>query len=385
MIRPTIAQKFVDRLCSHVDHNINVMNEQGIIIACRDRERLGSFHEVAYEIVHHVKDVVVVYPDDNMAEGVRAGANVPVLHRDHIIGVVGVTGNPSEVLSLALAIKTSIETMVTYEAEKEQLQRRDNSLRLFTGTLLFDDYAAPEELSRMATRLGFDPRAERVPLLVRPAEESDVALLHRLLRDRALCSSEDMVLVLPDQTIVVFKAFGKAEGTYFDSLRQTVCRLVGQLTHSAPAAVRDRLAVAVGSPQAELSAYAASYRHAVWTLERAMKEGNGKHCGGAGPQLAFFLDSAVDFLLSRVDGKDVHATLGAVRNAIGARLLESYAPTIITFVETNQSIKETAGRLNVHRNTVQARLQRIREETGLDVINSSADRMILYLNARVYL
>ena len=35
-------------------------------------------------------------------------------------GVIGVTGNPSEVKSIAMIVKMSMETMLEYELEKEQ-------------------------------------------------------------------------------------------------------------------------------------------------------------------------------------------------------------------------------------------------------------------------
>ena len=39
-----IARKFIERLTAYTSYNVNIMNERGIIIASRNPERIGTFH-----------------------------------------------------------------------------------------------------------------------------------------------------------------------------------------------------------------------------------------------------------------------------------------------------------------------------------------------------
>lgn len=54
MIDVALARKFIEQITQYTDYNINIMNDQGVIIASRDPKRVGTFHEVAYYIVRGI-------------------------------------------------------------------------------------------------------------------------------------------------------------------------------------------------------------------------------------------------------------------------------------------------------------------------------------------
>ena len=47
MIRPEMAQKFIDQITDYTEYNINIMDESGVIIASRSKDRIGTYHEAA--------------------------------------------------------------------------------------------------------------------------------------------------------------------------------------------------------------------------------------------------------------------------------------------------------------------------------------------------
>lgn len=49
MIDRLFAERLIDKISQFTEYNINVMDEDGIIIASRMKERVGTFHEVAYQ------------------------------------------------------------------------------------------------------------------------------------------------------------------------------------------------------------------------------------------------------------------------------------------------------------------------------------------------
>lgn len=122
--------------------------------------------------------------------------------------------------------------------------------------------------------------------------------------------------------------------------------------------------IAIG-PEANLSALPESFRMASRVLETAIRFG---YKGIAtvddlGPRLAVRSDADVS---NHLEGKclrplDAHGRLGA--------LIEE---TLRVYLEENLRVDATAARLFVHRNTIQLRLRRYEEITGIDVRGTSA-------------
>ena len=60
MLEETLAKKLIERVSEYTSYNVNIMNEDGIIIASVDPKRVGTFHEAAYVITHNDRDVIMV-------------------------------------------------------------------------------------------------------------------------------------------------------------------------------------------------------------------------------------------------------------------------------------------------------------------------------------
>ena len=119
MLENSLAEKLIEQVTKYTSYNVNIMNEQGVIIASRNPERIGKFHEVAWQIVHGTTDIMVT-ENDNEYPGVLSGINMIIEIEGKREGVVGVTGNPDEIRPIALIIKMAIETLIKYENQKMQ-------------------------------------------------------------------------------------------------------------------------------------------------------------------------------------------------------------------------------------------------------------------------
>ena len=96
MIEAELARKFIEQVTQYTEYNINIMDETGVIIASRDPERVGKYHEVADRIIHGQKDVIVI-SDDSTYPGVLPGINMAIILDGRKEGVVGVTGDPDKI------------------------------------------------------------------------------------------------------------------------------------------------------------------------------------------------------------------------------------------------------------------------------------------------
>ncbi len=86
MLNARLAADLVDRLSTHIDFSINIMDDRGVIIASRDRNRVGDFHAAAYRILTGGENIEVLHAEDNLPAGVKPGVNLPVIHHGRTAG-----------------------------------------------------------------------------------------------------------------------------------------------------------------------------------------------------------------------------------------------------------------------------------------------------------
>ena len=164
MLENSLAEKLIEQVTKYTSYNVNIMNEQGVIIASRNPERIGKFHEVAWQIVHGTTDIMVT-ENDNEYPGVLSGINMIIEIEGKREGVVGVTGNPDEIRPIALIIKMAIETLIKYENQKMQAFRRQTRKDRFMEMLTQKQYTKAG--SRIELPGGFDPNSNSLSSAVR--------------------------------------------------------------------------------------------------------------------------------------------------------------------------------------------------------------------------
>ena len=115
MLDKEFATKFIERVTRYTDFNVNIMDERGIIIASRDKKRIGQYHEIAYRLITGQEEMIdttgMSFPN------VLPGINMIIATGGRREGVVGVTGDPEEVRPVALMVKMAFETMLKYEQQ----------------------------------------------------------------------------------------------------------------------------------------------------------------------------------------------------------------------------------------------------------------------------
>ena len=168
-----LAEKIIDKLADCTDYNVNIMNDKGIIVASKDKSRVGTFHEVALEIVQKKLDYKEVEAEDTFL-GAKPGINMPLEHKKTIIGVLGLTGSfqngqtdvrgGEEIRSVAMVIKRMMETMLEYEYSRQETSRRKNDKERFINCLLYEDMSK-KELQSMAGALGYSD-GMRIPVSI---------------------------------------------------------------------------------------------------------------------------------------------------------------------------------------------------------------------------
>ncbi|WP_207718029.1 sugar diacid recognition domain-containing protein [Clostridium beijerinckii] len=117
-----LAKSIVERTMSVVDYNINIMNENGVIIASGNKERIGTTHEGAIIALQRKSEFNVSENESKKLKGVHPGTNTVIEFRNKIVGVIGITGQPKEVIGYAKLIKMTAEMMIEQEHVIKELE-----------------------------------------------------------------------------------------------------------------------------------------------------------------------------------------------------------------------------------------------------------------------
>jgi carbohydrate diacid regulator len=372
---PGTAASFLRKLGEHLDCNINIMDREGVIIASRDQSRVGSYHDVAQRLIATGAGEELVAAGGSLPAGVRPGVNLPIVHRGETIGVVGVTGDPAEVRSLAYAVKTSLESMIELEAWKENALRRQDSKNLLMNYLVHEDGISRTVVESLAAKLGYAPGFHRVPLLLAPPRGIEASDALRALKGSRLHGAEDISWATPEGALLVWKSLRFGEGNFIGDFEAQVRDYVaaGELAlgvagrggaspapafrASSAAAEGEGLRAWAGAVQTDLGRYREAYRQVLWLA--------GKY-PGTGSEVVFLYEHLLAYLASRIPRSDLVTSLDGLASLLPADSSRGLRETMDALLDAALNGKEAAARLGVHRNTFASRMERLARLLGRD-------------------
>ena len=90
-ISRSTAMRIVTDLSDIVGQQINMMDENGLIIASTDPDRLGMVHGGSLKVLEGKLTSLIIHSDDEYP-GSRPGLNLPIEIDGKYIGVIGITG-----------------------------------------------------------------------------------------------------------------------------------------------------------------------------------------------------------------------------------------------------------------------------------------------------
>ncbi|UCJ16521.1 helix-turn-helix domain-containing protein [Pseudomonas sp. MM211] len=149
----TLAQHIVDRAMAILPYNINVMDAQGMIIGSGDPARLHTRHEGAQLVLANRRVVEIDEQAATCLRGVRPGVNLPLLHADDLIGVLGITGAPEVVRPYAELVRMAAEMLVEQRQVQAERHWQRHQLDAWLRQL-FDPSVALSALAADAERQG---------------------------------------------------------------------------------------------------------------------------------------------------------------------------------------------------------------------------------------
>ena len=371
-----LAAELVRRLSEHISCTISILDRDGVIIASRDPDRIGTYNDTANQLIARSSAAEFIPLDQGLPTTATPGVYVPIVYRGETIGVVGVDGDPKTVEPVAYAVKNSVETAVEHELFKEQTIRHLSTENLFLNYLLYEEETSRAVVDRLAAKLGYEPGLHRVPILMRLPEGVGADGILAEVRRSRIHTPQDILHVTLDGALLVFRPVRfNGAGIVSEYEKQTSEYVTSVCSMACSRGGLDLSRVCVGSYQKDFRYYRAAYRQVLWLAG---------HLADRPPDSTpvFFYSHILEYLISRVPRSELCQIFGATAELLPADFVRTMRDSVEAMQESTFNAKEAAGRLSIHRNTLTARLEKMKEFFGVDLRWNSRTREFLTMLVR---
>ncbi|TQK11223.1 sugar diacid recognition domain-containing protein [Herbaspirillum sp. SJZ107] len=379
-----LAQDIVARTMRIIPFNVNVMDAHGVILASGDAARVGELHDGALLALAKRATVEVDAASSRLMHGAKPGINLPLVVGGRLCGAVGLSGEPAAVRQFGELVRLTAEMILEQASLAGELQRDSRYREAFVLNLIRPDAGGRPDLEAWGRRLGVDLRRMQAVFLLEltasgtSADLADDEALARLQRlQLALLARRPALLsaTAGPHELVILDVFEpdaretdriKALARRHETLAAQVDALADELAGAA--AILTMGLASSGSGAAAVS-YQSAQAAARIGRSRDPEARRHSYYGLALPVLLSGLDAG----WQAAELRRPLALLGRERSGAGLLL------TLQTWFACNESAAATAAALGIHRNTLDYRLRRIEDLTGL-VLARSEDRLLLYVS-----
>lgn len=355
-INKKMAKQIVDTVKDVCGHDINFINENGIIYASTNEARIGDFHEIGFEVAK--TNTTIEVAEDNSFEGTQKGVNIPVFHNGALLSVIGITGEPEKVRQYAyLAVR--ITKLLIREQELEAFNRSQKEKNDFiVRTLLKGEITDRQYLGECLEELKISEKDIFKVIAIKlntRHQEMNISLMEQKLYSlfhgiQALLYSYNY----PNEYVLII---------YDKNTASTVHALEKFVTSN-----KGLIQIGIGTSQG-LYHLAESYEASEIAVKsmKALEEG-----------LAIFENLDLEIIIGSLDKgikeKYINKTLEC--------LSDEDKEILRVYYEEDMSLAATGKRLFLHKNTLQYKLDRIGKLSGYNPRNFK-DAVVLYIATKM--
>lgn len=377
LLNTDLAQDIVNRTMKIIPFNVNVMDAKGTILASGNLARIGELHAGALLALAKKATVEVDAAAAKNMHGAKPGVNLPLMVDGQVCGAVGLSGEPDEVRQFGELVKLTAEMILEQAHLTGELQRDARYREAFLLNLLEFEHASQADLQAWARRLGIDVRRMQLVFLLEVDDGgagdgpglTEMARLQMRLRERHPAA---LTAATGPREMAILVSY-EAPGTRWaaDALPQRHQQVLAAVIREE-AQLPFVLTMGIALPG--IDSAVVSYQSAR-TASRVGRQRT--------PQQAMFsyYELALPVLLSGLDSgwQAQQLRLPLARLQAHDNTTQVLRRTLDAWFAHDSHPAATAQALHIHRNTLDYRLRRIGEITGLDPARS-ADRFLLYVS-----
>lgn len=371
---PTIAEDIVDSIKDIIQHDINLFNTRGEIIASTNRARVGELHLGAKFAAESKSPLDVSF--DEEFKGSRKGLNIPILFNDTVAAVIGITGDKEEVAPYGNIIKKMTEILLKENFSQLVSFNAQNQFRELSSALLskFQDVPLINYLADVLEININVPRRIVIGQFVNHSTEDRYQLgakpISQVLRT-FLNNLPDSFYSINNNKFVLFLSLESIEKTN---------RLLNDIATSFQNAHNLSLYFGISTLQEDYTTYSTASDEA----ETALKWNHFLHTvEGANQATVAYEKIGLGILFANLDLCNSHEFIEQVFGDLPAETIEDFNIYFDEYAKVNGGITKGADNLYIHKNTFQNKLNLIYEKTGYNP-RDLKDFPILWLGFRAY-
>lgn len=339
MISKQLAIHIVEQTMNRLHRNINVMHTDGFILASGDKLRIDHIHEGAKYVAKTGEVLRITAENEQHFAYAKEGINLPIFYNEEVVCVVGITGIVEELEEISTLVQLTTEMMVHQAFLTEQSAWHEKMHQVTLEQLLLGQREDTQLLKRF-DKLQIQKKAPYFVIKMTTIQKQAAyqTFIHFL---------EDL---LPANVI-----YGALEKEAY------ACIMIGYDKDAIMHILRQiypiinryfQLRIGIGQCVDEIE----ELRYASDTASIALQYGD--------PANIFNVFDDVE-IYSLFKAPQSPEMLRYVNNTLGMlspKLLE----TIEAFLANDLQLIKTADMLQIHRHTLSYRLEKIKEQTGLD-------------------
>lgn len=332
-----LAQKIVDRMMKVIPYNVIITDENGIIIASGDVERIHQFHSGAKQALN-IKEIVEI--DCDHSQGMKPGVNSPIFFQGNLLGVIGITGVPEIVKPFSELVRVTAELLINqeYVLKNQSIQEQEKEKFLYELAYLNEEYS--QGFMERGLSLGIDVTVPDIAIVINSEEKSLKSLKNHF---NSLLQNGEYCFMLNPNIIVAFISLQKP---FLNILRKSLEKKQ-----------YGNIKVGIGLSGHNISV----------SMNQAFKALHiGKHLQ---KDKSIYLYKDLCFISMLANIKEDYNLKKVVKILKSEGNQADLLNTLIAYVYNNGEMQTTAQALHVHRNTLNYRLERIKEVSGKDPRN----------------
>lgn len=351
------ADNIIKEIGLDLDYDINIMDENGIIISSTVSSRIGDLHTGAKNIVDHKLDKYIVN-EFNTEPFMKQGVNLPILYKDKIIGVIGITGPIPEVEKVGNIVRKMTEILI-YENMKKNNDSNVRRIiyRFVDKWMLIENIEQNKNFINNGKNININVLLPRRCLVI-DYNRSDQLILSLEGQEKIRKMDEDIrntVKTIPD--IVYYHL--KTEQYFF----------VPVISNSEISALFFNLKKLIMSKYNEslfggFDGTVAGTTNINSLLNEALMALN---CADEENELLSYNDLTLEPLINTITEKESISFLERFFKTKNYNMIADYIALISVYFENDGSIQDIAENLYIHKNTVQYRIKKMTEITGYDI------------------
>ncbi|AEB07451.1 transcriptional regulator, CdaR [Coriobacterium glomerans PW2] len=351
---PEIAESIVESLKDIINHEINLFNTSGTIIASTDTSRIGGGHDGARLAARRKETIIIDHADQ--FKGAKRGINVPVVFNNSVVAVIGITGSREEVEPFGNVIKKMTEILIRENWNYMTSFNQRVSTDSLVSTLISEhgDSSMASYLSSLVD-IDLDEPRRAIVGIIRATSASSFNYNDLCTRLQArLAPYKSIFFSLNGQRLCMF-----ASDRDLNLLGAGLHLVQDDISESAGCPIPLGIGCIEPNWRTYWRSYAEARRCASWlAFERSARIERYEH---------------LDFgsIVSAIPTDDAERFVERVLGPLETDQIERYAQILDAYTRNNGSIMRCSEELFMHKNTFQNKLNRLKEKTGYNPRNLS--------------